>query len=269
VNETKRWQPGDVVVLRYVETYTSARMVHAILGDPASPGSGPPFLINGQVVTVAARPYRVIKDTDDVTALFQPEGTPLPRWDIGEKRYLENVALSRGESVRLLYPGRNYDTTLFFEGTGEAAWFFDALFTGDGLRAGWRERRGREGTSATPATTQKSAERFRGWYVNVQPPFRRTPFGFDITDQTLDIVVRPDRSWYWKDEDELALAVAKGACTPEMAATIRRAGEHAAGLIEARKSPFDDEWTGWRAPDGWAISEIPDGWQFLPALLPD
>jgi hypothetical protein len=268
MNQSKdqRWDAGDIVVLRYVETVSSARMVHAIMGDPA--GAGQPFLVDGQVVTVQARPYRVVKDDNDVTLLFGPEGAPLPRWLISEQRYLADVARSRGESLRFLYPNRSFDVTLMFEGTGEPPWFYDALFNGDGLSAGWRERRALSvGSSAAPPLEKRG--RFRGWYVNVQTPFRRTPAGVDIVDRTLDIVVRPDGSWYWKDEDELALAVAKGACSPELASQIRRAGEDAAALIESKASPFDDEWIGWRSPEDWAIDTIPDGWQSLPALLPD
>jgi predicted RNA-binding protein associated with RNAse of E/G family len=86
---------------------------------------------------------------------------------------------------------------------------------------------------------------------------------------TLDIVVRPDHSWYWKDVDELERAVSAGACSHEMAASIRRAGQDAAELVEARQSPFDNEWTSWRPPTGWQIDKIPDGWQHAPALITD
>ena len=111
--------------------------------------------------------------------------------------------------------------------------------------------------------------RFRGWYVNMLLPFRRTPAGFDIVDNTLDIVVRPDGTWYWKDEDELALAVDKGACTEAYAAAVRRTGEEVVELIEARRVPFDDTWTGWHADGYTPITEVPEGWQFLTAMLPD
>ena len=62
------------------------------------------------------------------------------------------------------------------------------------------------------------------------------------------------------------MALDAGACTTEFASQIRRAGEEVIALIEARKTPFDDEWTGWRPPEGWAIADIPDGWQTAPAL---
>jgi hypothetical protein len=36
---------------------------------------------------------------------------------------------------------------------------------------------------------------FLGWYFNLQTPLRRSTVGFDLWDQLLDIVVRPDRTW--------------------------------------------------------------------------
>lgn len=36
---------------------------------------------------------------------------------------------------------------------------------------------------------------FRGWYVNLQEPLRRTAVGHDMRDQALDIVIAPDGSW--------------------------------------------------------------------------
>jgi hypothetical protein len=153
-----------------------------------------------------------------------------------------------------------------FETTGEPPWFYTALFDGDGLKPGWRESRDRLVGSAS--SVRGMPGRFRGWYVNMEA-ISRADYGFDVVDQTLDIIVRPDRSWYWKDEDEIATALSAGACTLDYAAAIRRAGEHAVALIEAGASPFDEEWMKWRTPEGWLrpIEVIPDGWQLPPALI--
>jgi Protein of unknown function (DUF402) len=239
------------------------------MGDPARPGgASEPFLVEGRVVTVGARPYRVIKDSEDVSVLFQPEGTLLPRWLIAEQRYLDSPTATRGVTLRLLYTSKAYDVTLFFEGSGESPWYHDALFLREGLRAGWRVRRSAIAGISRGTPVNRNPGAFRGWYVNLQSTYR-TPYGFDVVDQTLDIVVRPDRTWYWKDEDELALAVAKGACSGDYAATLRRAGEEAIKLVEERRSPFDDERTNWRPPSDWEILQIPDGWQSRPALIED
>lgn len=206
-------------------------------------------------------------DTDDLLALYQPEGTLIRRWHILEQRYLEGATTSKGETLRLLFPGRAYDVTLFFEAAGEVPWFYDALFGEGGLQAGWRENRRLNDGPESGAGTVAAGQRFRGWYVNMQSPFRRTPFGVDIVDHTLDIVVRPDRAWYWKDEDELKLAVERGACTETYAAEIRSTGEQVVQLIEAAHPPFDATWTAWRPASTEPILDIPDGWQYLPALI--
>jgi hypothetical protein len=89
-------------------------------------------------------------------------------------------------------------------------------------------------------------------------------------DHTLDIVVRPDLSWYWKDEDELQMALDKGAITMRQAGAVRAAGEEVVSLIEASAMPFDDTWRQWHSrerPDRPAIESFPDGWQTEPALL--
>jgi Protein of unknown function (DUF402) len=264
----KRWLAGEVVVLRYVETTTSAQMVLAVMGDPALI-RGVPFLENGQYVTVGARPYRVIEDSEEVTALFQPEGTAMARWHIAEGQLLPQPQLSQGDSLRLFYPGRPYDVTMFFEAHGEPPWLYDGLFEGEGLRDGWRERRqavGEDAFRGPPRPVEPG--RFRGWYVNVQTPFKRTSYGFDIADMTLDVVVRPDRSWYLKDEDELATAIEKGACSEAQAAAIKQVGEGVIQLIESGSAPFDEIWRRWLPFPREAIRDIPDGWQALPNVEP-
>jgi hypothetical protein len=33
----------------------------------------------------------------------------------------------------------------------------------------------------------------RGWYINIDAPYRQTRFGFDTWDMFLDVVVKPGR----------------------------------------------------------------------------
>ena len=56
---------------------------------------------------------------------------------------------------------------------------------------------------------------FEHWYVNFEEPLRRTPVGFDTFDQKLDLIVMPDGTYRWKDEDELEQAAALGLLDPE------------------------------------------------------
>ena len=89
--ETPRWQPGDTVVVRYPPAERMARAYRELSRDP--------------VVNIAGWPYIVLRDTDDVVALYLPEGTKLWRWDIEEQR-LREPRVTQGDSVRLLFPGQ-------------------------------------------------------------------------------------------------------------------------------------------------------------------
>jgi hypothetical protein len=206
-----------------------------------------------------------VEDTEERLVLYQPPGTVLPRWVIDEGRYLARPQTTSASTLRFFYPGKAYDVTMFFETAGPSPWFYDALFEGEGMTPGWRERRRLSG--GADVSRAGEAGKFRGWYVNLQSPPRRTSYGIDVCDLALDIVVRPDLSWYWKDEDELQMGLDAGACTPEFAASIRLHGEGVVELIESRAAPFDSEWLGWRALDTWPIDRIPDGWQTAPALV--
>jgi predicted RNA-binding protein associated with RNAse of E/G family len=64
---------------------------------------------------------------------------------------------------------------------------------------------------------------------------------FEMTDQALDILVDPDGTWRWKDEDDFAETQALGVWTPEEAAAIRAEGER---VIGAR--PWPSGWEDWR-----------------------
>jgi hypothetical protein len=72
---------------------------------------------------------------------------------------------------------------------------------------------------------------FTGWYVNLETPALRWAGGVDCQDQILDLVVAPDRTWSWKDEDDFALRGEPG---------VRAEGERVARMVDAGEFPFDD-----------------------------
>jgi hypothetical protein len=72
-----------------------------------------------------------------------------------------------------------------------------------------------------------------------------------------------------EDEDEIDIAIAAGALSPEDEARIRIAGKEAVALIQARKPPFNDTWINFEIPDRSPITLFPDGWQTEPAQLSD
>ena len=101
-------------------------------------------------------------------------------------------------------------------------------------------------------------EAFVGWYVNLQAPLERTPFGFDTEDHVLDVDVEPDLTWRWKDEDEFAEAVRLGRFTADQAAGIRRAGEASIAELEAGAWPFRAGWERWRPDPAWRLPSARD-----------
>ena len=71
----------------------------------------------------------------------------------------------------------------------------------------------------------------------MQSPMARTRLGFDHWDHLLDIVVAPDRSWRYKDEDELELCLETGRMTAATALAVREEGCRVIEQIEANALP--------------------------------
>ena len=90
------------------------------------------------------------------------------------------------------------------------------------------------------------------WYVNFEQPLRRTALGVDTFDEKLDLIVRPDGSYVWKDEDELEQAAAAGLLDP---AEVRAEAER---VLE--EWPFPTGWEDWRPDPAWTVPRLPEGW---------
>ncbi len=193
----KRWQAGETVALRYL------RRADGKAGN--------------------SWPYTVVKDSDEVVALYIPAGAVHKRWGMqdGQRTLLDQAW--RRETLRLMFPGAGHSTWLSWD-KGEA---------------------GRV---------------FRGYYVNMEEPFRRTAIGFDTNDHCLDIVVKPDLAWEWKDEEEFARLIESGSYTSEFGAAVRAEGERVVALIEQRASPFADAWDTWQPDPEWAMPVLPETW---------
>jgi hypothetical protein len=53
----------------------------------------------------------------------------------------------------------------------------------------------------------------------------RKPHAIETTDHALGVVIGPDETWHWKDEDDRAEAQQLGVFTPGEAAAVRQEGE--------------------------------------------
>jgi hypothetical protein len=110
---------------------------------------------------------------------------------------------------------------------------------------------------------------FFGWYVNLESPSRIWSGGIDMTDLALDIWVKPDRSWTWKDEDEFAERTGHpDYWSVEEAAAVRAEGERAIALIEAGAYPFDGTLTDFKPDSEWEPTVLPPLWDHHVADLP-
>jgi len=106
----------------------------------------------------------------------------------------------------------------------------------------------------------------KSWYVNLERPAVRWQAdglaGLDTTDYDLDVVVAPDLSWEWKDEDEFAERLAY----PEVywvddEAAVRAEGERLIKLAEAGEFPFDNSMRDLRPDPAWPVpTSMPSGW---------
>ena len=93
------------------------------------------------------------------------------------------------------------------------------------------------------------------WYVNFEEPLRRTPFGVDTFDWKLDLIVFPDGTHRWKDEDELEQAADAGLLdADEVRAEAQRV------LAEW---PFPTGWEDWRPDPAWPVPQLPEGWDVV------
>ncbi|MBA3585861.1 MAG: DUF402 domain-containing protein [Gemmatimonadetes bacterium] len=104
-------------------------------------------------------------------------------------------------------------------------------------------------------------DEFIGWYVNLEAPWRRHALGFDSEDHDLDVLIAPDLSgWRWKDEDELAFAIANGRFTEDDAQRFHAEGLRAIDRVLRREPPLDEPWERWRSDPSWPLPALPPGW---------
>lgn len=101
---------------------------------------------------------------------------------------------------------------------------------------------------------------FKFWYVNLQTPLQKTRLGVASQDCALDIVVRPNMAWDWKDADEFEALVAMGFFSHEEVSSVRAAADHMIATIESRGAPFNEGWEDWRPDEGWQIPHLPKDW---------
>jgi hypothetical protein len=228
--DAPHWQYGDTVAVRYPAEQRMVRSYQAITGDT--------------VVNVLGAPQIVLEDSPDLVSVYMPEGTAFWRWNVREQQFREPF-IAQGESVRLFFPGKSYQVNLFYDtGTGPGS-HIRYMFPG---AAG-------EG-------------RFLGWKIDIASPFKRTAMGLEVIDEVLDLMVYPDWSYRWKDEDQMAFLVELGIYSADEADFFHSVGDELTMAIKEHAPPFDEQWKHWRPEKQFLVPEMPEGWQFLPLPAP-
>jgi Protein of unknown function (DUF402) len=170
----------------------------------------------------------VVQDTDDLLVLYMPEGAPLGFTDRdhwGGPHPWSGRDRWQGHGVlQLQRPGEMHAVWVFWAG---------------------------------------SERELACWYLNIQEPFRRTPPGFDTQDLELDIVVSPDGSWSFKDDEQLDPWVVRGRWTSEEVAEIRAEGARLAAELDAGRRWWSEEWANWQPDPAWTLPAMPKGWDAI------
>ncbi len=110
---------------------------------------------------------------------------------------------------------------------------------------------------------------FRGWYVNLEMPWQRTPVGFDSRDLILDVTASDDLSgWSFKDDDQLSWVTELGGLTTADAVWIREQGRRAADRLARREFPFDTDWSRFAPDPAWPVPQMPTRWDADPVPAP-
>jgi hypothetical protein len=194
----------------------------------------------GQLWT--AQPMTVVADEENFLSLWTPEGTIWkgstspgirPRSDSRVERVLSCLELCDWELA-----DRTFDRSLLWLMEPEAGYAVTLSWSGVGVGS---------------------------WYINLQEPFQRTSRGLLTMDLMLDVIVRRDGTWVWKDEDEFEAAVQRGLLSSDRSAWLRAEAMRAVEKINARVGPFSEPWAEWRPDPAWDVPELPTDWDKLQA----
>jgi hypothetical protein len=169
-------------------------------------------------------PVIVVADEPELLATYIPEGAPLRfpagEWPTPEGRHpWHGKERWLGHGVLMLQrPGESYAVWVFWSGP---------------------ERR------------------CRGWYVNLQEPFRRTAIGYDTQDLELDIWVPLEGGWKLKDDDVMEERVREGRFTTQQVADARALAARITGELDAGERWWSDEWAAWQPDAAWSTPAFP------------
>ncbi|SEE86172.1 Protein of unknown function [Arthrobacter alpinus] len=102
------------------------------------------------------------------------------------------------------------------------------------------------------------------YYVNIEEPFTRTEQGIVSSDLVLDVVVKADHSFKYKDEDELEFAHQAGVLSSSRVMEIQRAAADAIVTVNSWGFPFNAGFEAFQPDRTWPVPALPNTatWDF-------
>jgi protein associated with RNAse G/E len=101
---------------------------------------------------------------------------------------------------------------------------------------------------------------FLFYYVNFQLPFKRNNFAVDTLDLDLDLIIRSDFGYEWKDVDDYQNAISHGLVSPKWAKEIETATDEVLEQVAMRLYPFDGSLLDWKPDPTWQPPMLPENW---------
>jgi hypothetical protein len=102
--------------------------------------------------------------------------------------------------------------------------------------------------------------KFLCYYVNFQLPYKRTDFSFQTLDLEIDLVIHPDFTWHWKDEEDYKEGVAMKIITADWVKEIEIAKMEIFNKLEKLQYPFDGAWLNWSPDPNGSLPKLPESW---------
>jgi len=144
------------------------------------------------------------------------------RWDFKHKRWqLEKYTWRANRLLLLLEPDQFYSTMYFWNHT---------------------------------------SNEFLCYYINFQVPFERRHNSVDTLDLDLDLIIAPDFTFEWKDEDDYRQAIEHEIIFPEWVGGIESAKPEIFERFEKRQYPFNGAWLDWMPDPNWSPPTLPENW---------
>jgi hypothetical protein len=232
INAVRRWEPGDTITLRCVGHHDGK--------------------VRDRPGLLFAMPHIVVRDDDEALVLWMPTGSHRVYVDMADRSRVIAPELWRLDCIRIMPKDAPYSVMLF--------WKTDSAVSEEPRTQTLID----EQLTVHAGQVAPGARReFIGWYVNLEARYVRTAIGVDTTDNSLDVVIAPDRTWRWKDEHLTQKWIDRGVYTEAETAQLYEDGKDAIARLEAGLFPFDGAYVDWTPARHWRIPEPHPDWPHL------